>query len=274
MSNRWARRPPRSGPRSRSARTPPGSREDVGQAATRARRLSPKPPWGHRQGNIGPGPFPYNPPVLSGGSRELKSRASSSWIGKIGAFMDRAAFRPATLPDNLVTGLALVPPIAAGLVIYRVPAAEMLAIAVAAGAAGMVVAQLLWRHQRPRQLSGALIASLFGVALVGAGASLLVSVEIVVLATILELLRARYIPAIRAQAGLIAFAVVLLVTGGGPLKYLDPNGTTNRLDPIDTWYRWGRDTWEARRRRPKNRRAHDRTPGTFPTRIPSSSWKT
>ena len=150
--------------------------------------------------------------------------------------MDRAAFRPATLPDNLVTGMALVPPIAAGLVIYRVPAAEMLAIAVAAGAAGMVVAQLLWRHQRPRQLSGALIASLFGVALVGAGASLLVSVEIVVLATILELLRARYIPAIRAQAGLIAFAVVLLVTGGGPLKYLDPNGTTNRLDPIDTWY--------------------------------------
>ena len=75
--------------------------------------------------------------------------------------MDRAAFRPATLPDNLVTGMALVPPIAAGLVIYRVPAAEMLAIAVAAGAAGMVVAQLLWRHQRPRQLSGALIASLF-----------------------------------------------------------------------------------------------------------------
>ena len=158
--------------------------------------------------------------------------------------MDRAAFRPATLPDNLVTGLALIPPIAAGLVIYKVPAAEMLAIAVAAGAAGMVVAQLLWRHQRPRQLSGALIASLFGVALVGAGASLLVSIEIVVLATVLELLRARYIPAIRAQAGLIAFAVVLLVTGGGPLKYLDPNGTTNRLDPIDTWYQlFHQSTW-------------------------------
>ena len=133
-------------------------------------------------------------------------------------------------------GLALVPPIAAGLVIYKAPAAEMLGIAVAAGAVGVVAAQLLWRHQRPRQLGGALIASLFGVALVGAGASLLVSIEIVVLAMILELLRARYIPAIRAQAGLIAFAVVLLATRGAPLTYFDPNGTTNPRDPIDTWY--------------------------------------
>jgi Na+-transporting NADH:ubiquinone oxidoreductase subunit NqrB len=174
--------------------------------------------------------------VVSGGSRELKSRASSSWIGKIGALLDRTAFRPGTLPDNLVTGFALLPPIAAGLVIFKAPAAEMLGVAVAAGVVGLVVSAVLWRHHRPRHVGGALIASLFGVALVGAGASLVVSVEIVVLATILELLRARYIPAIRAQAGLIAFAVVLLVTRGAPLTYFDPNGTTNARDPIDTWY--------------------------------------
>jgi Na+-transporting NADH:ubiquinone oxidoreductase subunit NqrB len=149
--------------------------------------------------------------------------------------VDRAAFRPATLPDNLVIGLALLPPIAAGLVIFRLPAAEMLAVALIGGLVGTIVAQVLWRHQRPRPGVGALIAAVFGVALVGAGARLIFAVEIVVLAVVLELLRARYIPAIRAQAGLIAFATVTLVTRGATLTYFDPSGGSNRRDPIATW---------------------------------------
>lgn len=156
-------------------------------------------------------------------------------MGKFGALVDRAAFRPATLPDDLVVGLALLPPIAAGLIIFRLPAAQMLAVALAAGVVGTIAAQLLWRRQRPGAGAGTLIAALFGVALVGAGASLVYSVEIVVLAVILELLRARYIPAIRAQAGLIAFVAVTLVTRGAPLTYFDPNGGANPRDPIATW---------------------------------------
>jgi Na+-transporting NADH:ubiquinone oxidoreductase subunit NqrB len=54
-------------------------------------------------------------------------------------------------------------------------------------------------------------------------------------------------PAIRAQSGLIAFAVIALLTRGAPFTYFDPNGTTNPRDPIDTWYQlfhqssWGLD---------------------------------
>ena len=186
------------------------------------------------------GRFAYNPLVLAffrmerGGSRELKARPSSSWAPRLGSFLDRAAFRPATLPDSLVTAIALLPAIVAGLIIFRVPALRMLAVAAAAGAVGVIAARWVWRRQR----SGAstVIAALFGVALVGAGASLYVTAEVALLAVALELLRARYIPAIRAQAGLIAFAVVALVTRGAPFTYFDPNGTTNSRDPIDTWY--------------------------------------
>lgn len=149
--------------------------------------------------------------------------------------MDRAAFRPGTLPDDLVIGGALLPPIVAGLVIFKVPAAEILAIAVAAGVIGILAGRLLWRGQRSRIGAGPLIAALFGVALVGAGASLAVVAEIVALAVVLELLRARYIPAMRAQAGLIAFAAVMLVNRRGTLAYLDPAGRGNTLDPIATW---------------------------------------
>ena len=56
--------------------------------------------------------MPTIPHVLSGGSRELKARPLSSWVVRLGHLLDRAAFRPATLPDDLVTGIALLPPIA------------------------------------------------------------------------------------------------------------------------------------------------------------------
>jgi Na+-transporting NADH:ubiquinone oxidoreductase subunit NqrB len=149
--------------------------------------------------------------------------------------VDRAAFRPSTLPDDLVIGLALLPPIVAGLVIFKAPAVEILGIAVAAGVAGIVVSQLLWRHQRPRSGAGPLIAALFGVALVGVGASVVLVAEIAALAVVLEVLRARYIPAIRAQAGLIAFAAVTLISRKATLIYFDPHGGDNTRDPIATW---------------------------------------
>ena len=177
-----------------------------------------------------------NPHVLSGGSRELKVRSPSSWFIKAGSLLDRAAFRPATLPGDLVIGIALLPAIAAGLIIFKTPALEMLGIALAAGTAGVIAARWLWRDQRPHPGAGPLIAALFGVALVGAGAGLIVSAEVAVLAVVLEVLRARYMPAIRAQAGLLAYAAIAIATRGAPLTYFDPNGTANPRDPIDTWY--------------------------------------
>jgi hypothetical protein len=95
---------------------------------------------------------------------------------------------------------------------------------------------LIWRGRAPHPGANLLLAPVFGIALIGAGAGLLISIEIAVLAVVLEVLRTRYMPVIRAQAGLIAFAVIALATRGAPLTYFDPNGGTNQLDPIDTWY--------------------------------------
>ena len=180
----------------------------------------PRPPASNPYRRSVRGLFAYNPNVLA----------------RTGAWLDRAAFKPASLPDDLVTGIALLPAVVAGLIIFRLPAAEMLGIAAAAGTVGLIIAHWLWRHQFPHPGASPLIAAIFGVALIGAGASLLVAVEIAVLAVALELLRARYMPGVRAQAGLLAYAAIALATRGAPFTYFDPNGGTNVQDPIGTWH--------------------------------------
>jgi hypothetical protein len=150
--------------------------------------------------------------------------------------VDRAAFSPASLPDDLITGIALAPPVIAGLIIFKLPAVEMLAVALAVGIAAHLIARWVWRRDLPRPQPSAVIAAVVGVALVGPGASLATSIEIAALAVILELLRARYIPAIRAQAGLLAFAAVALITRGAPLAYINPASGRSFLDPIAIWY--------------------------------------
>ncbi len=161
-------------------------------------------------------------------------------LAKVGVWLDRAAFKPASLPDDLVTVLALTPCVVAGMVIFRLSAVRMLAIALAIGTLGLMASYVVLRHQAPRRTASSLIAAVFGVALIGAGASLVISIEVAVLAVVLELLRARYMPAIRAQAGLIAFAAVALATRGAPFRYINPNGKTfgDPIDPIDTWFRF------------------------------------
>ncbi len=122
----------------------------------------------------------------------------------------------------MTIGIALAPPVAAGLIIFKLPAAEMLGTALAFGAGGQVAAYLLWHRQIPRPQASPMIAAVFGVALVGAGAPLAVSIAIAALAVMLELVRARYIPAIRAQSGLLAYAAVAIVTRGAPFAYVNP----------------------------------------------------
>jgi Na+-transporting NADH:ubiquinone oxidoreductase subunit NqrB len=160
-------------------------------------------------------------------------------LARAAAWLDRAAFNPASLPDDLVTGIALAPPVAAGLIIYKLPAAEMLAAALIFGIAGQLFARLIWRGQIPRPHASPLIAAVFGAALLGAGASLIFSIEIALLAVVLELLRAQYIPAIRAQAGLLAYAAIAVIAHSaphGPLTFTSPVNGKPFPDPIAIWF--------------------------------------
>jgi Na+-transporting NADH:ubiquinone oxidoreductase subunit NqrB len=157
-------------------------------------------------------------------------------LAQAGAWLDRAAFKPASLPDDLVTGIALLPAIVAGLIIFKLPAAEMLTVAGAVGGAGTLAAHWLWRHHSPHPGASPLIAAVFSVALIGAGASLTLTAEIAVLAVALELIRSRYASAIRAQVGLLAYAAVALVTRGAPFTYINPATGGPFGDPIATWY--------------------------------------
>ena len=174
----------------------------------------------------------------SGGSRELKARAPGSWLIKAGAWLDRAAFKPATLPDDLVTGIALLPAVFAGLVIFRLPAAQMLAIAAGAGALGLIASRWIWRSQFAHGGASPLLAAVFGVALVGAGAGPAVTAYVAGLAVVLELLRARFMPAIRAQAGLIAYALIAIATRGASSAYVNPANGAPFGDPLATWYQF------------------------------------
>jgi len=152
--------------------------------------------------------------------------------------LDRAAFKPQTLPDDLVTAIALTPPIAAGLIIFKLPALQMLAVAAAAGTLGLIASRILLRGQARHPGISVLLAPLFGVALVGTGASMIVTIEVAVLAVVLDFLRAQYMPAIRAQSGLLAYAVIALATRGGPSAYINPASGGRFGDPIATWYQF------------------------------------
>ena len=159
-------------------------------------------------------------------------------LARAGAWLDRAAFKPASLPNDLITAIALVPPLAAGLIIFKLPALEMLAVALVAGIAAYLAARWLWRGQGEHAPTSPILAPVFGVALIGAGASLLLTAEVAGLAAVLELLRARYMPLIRAQAGLLAFAAIALVTRGAPFAWINPANGKGSVDPIATWFRY------------------------------------
>ena len=160
----------------------------------------------------------------------------AAWLHAVAAWLDRAAFSPASLPDDLITGIALAPMVVAGLIIFKLPALEMLLVALSMGIGGILFARFVWRHDVPRPQPSPAIAALVGVALVGPGSSLGITVAIAAIAVILELLRARFIPAIRAQTGLLAFAALAVVSGGAPLVYVNPASQRSFFpDPIAIW---------------------------------------
>jgi hypothetical protein len=130
--------------------------------------------------------------------------------------------------------VALVPPVAAGAIFFRLVALEVVAVAIAAGVLAHLAARLLGLPLEDTPLMPALVA----VALVGTGASLAWAVAVAIVAAALELGRTRFVPAARLQVGILAYALVLIVSRGGPARYLTPAGTAAD-EPIRAWQHIG-----------------------------------
>src|SRR5581483_10760332 len=105
-------------------KAPPQSQQDVEGKATKGCRLFYRRPlWLLRmalKANLKAGVLPTIPCVLA---------RAAGWL-------DRVAFSPDTLPDDLVMGLALAPTVAAGLIIFKLAALEMLFVALIVGIVG------------------------------------------------------------------------------------------------------------------------------------------
>jgi electron transport complex protein RnfD len=127
--------------------------------------------------------------------------------------------------------MALAPPVVAGLILFRLSALEMLTVAVAMALAGHLAARLT----RLPVTRGLLPSSVIGVALVGPGAQLVWAAAVAALAATGELARARFVPRARVEVGIVAFALVLLVSWGGAAAYVAPGGTTPTPEPIRLW---------------------------------------
>src|SRR5262245_23630582 len=141
----------------------------------------------------------------------------------------RLAAAPGAAPPGVVMAVALLPSLVAGLILFRLTALTLLAIAVAA-ALGAHVAVRLLRWPRPIQPG---LAAVVGVALVGPAAPLIWAAAVAVLAAGLELAGARL------QAGVLAYGLVLLVSRGAPAVYVSPGATAPTAEPIRLWLQSG-----------------------------------
>jgi len=154
-------------------------------------------------------------------------RAALTCVKRIGA-------EPESASPSLVAAIALVPSVAAGAILYRLVAIEVVAIAVVAGLLAHLAARLLGQP-----LDGSpLLPALVGVALVGSGAAPTWAAAVAIVAAAFELGRARLVPAARLQVGILAYAVVLLISGGGPAVYAAPGGGAT-AEPIHLWLKLG-----------------------------------
>jgi NQR2, RnfD, RnfE family len=154
--------------------------------------------------------------------------------GGVLSWLRRVGIEPESSPPSLVAGLALAPPVIAGVLLFRLTALEMLAIAAAAGLAAHLAARLL-----DQRLDGTpLLPAFVGVAIVGSGAPLPWAAVVAAAAAAFELGRARFLPAARLQVGLVAYALVLLLSSGGPAVYQTPAGVP-MAEPILLWLQSG-----------------------------------
>jgi hypothetical protein len=133
------------------------------------------------------------------------------------ASLERVVVDPVPTSAALVTGVALLPCVIAGLILFRLVAVEMLVIGMATTMAGVLAARLL------RLPSGPLVApALVGIGLLGASAPVMWAAIVAALVVGIELARARAVPGAKLQVGLLAYALALLASHSGVAAYVTP----------------------------------------------------
>lgn len=143
-------------------------------------------------------------------------------------------FQPASLPPDVLTALALLPPIVAGLLLFRWQAFYMLVIAVVTG----FVAELLALRLKWSLGASPILVAIVGVGLCGPVAALVWPAVIAVMAAILELLRSRLAPVMRVHTGLLAYSIVFLASNGATAAYVRPGTMQLFPEPITQWSRF------------------------------------
>lgn len=132
---------------------------------------------------------------------------------------------------GLVAGFALLPPVAAGLILFRVVALEMLAAALIFAVAGHLAARLSGLPVVASLVPPAVI----GVAMVGPKAPLAWPALVAALAVTGELARGRFAPNARIQVGIAAYALVLLVSWGGAGAPVVASWPGSVADPVQLY---------------------------------------
>jgi NQR2/RnfD/RnfE family subunit of NADH-ubiquinone oxidoreductase len=148
--------------------------------------------------------------------------------------MERVAFRPQTLPPSVLFGLALLPPLGAGIAVFGLPAAVDLGIAIAVGAAFDAIARLL-RHPPPLS---PIVTAAVAVALIGPAAQPWWAAVVAATAGVFEVARGLAPkPALPLSSGLLAYAVVYLAGHGRLGAYLAPGRSSRPFpEPIRLWH--------------------------------------
>jgi hypothetical protein len=153
---------------------------------------------------------------------------------KLAAQLDRVAFRPDSLGADTVMALALTPPLLAGLVLFRLPALEILAIAVGVGGTVHLLARVL--HQP--LVTSPVLPAIVGVALCGPGSPLLWPLAIALATSGLEVARGRLVPQAGIHTGVLSYSILFLASGGAMASYLKPAGMIRFPEPIQQWSRF------------------------------------
>ncbi|HEX6488652.1 MAG TPA: RnfABCDGE type electron transport complex subunit D [Candidatus Dormibacteraeota bacterium] len=150
--------------------------------------------------------------------------------------MGRLAFRPDSLEPSLVYVIALLPPVAAGLVLFGLPAAYDAALAVAIG--GVFHGALRLAKHPP--VMSPIVTALVGVALIGPGAAWWWAAVVAGAACILETARTfAPRPALPFSSGLLAYAAVYLAGHGAVGSYLAPGRSGRHFpEPIALWHQF------------------------------------
>ena len=125
----------------------------------------------------------------------------------------------------------MVPSLIAGLLLFHLVAAEMLAIGAAAGVGAHLVARLAKQQVQVSPV----IPALIGVALVGAACPLVWVAAVAVAASLLEVARGRLLAAARVETGLISYAIFFIAGRGILGSYLNPGSSRPLAEPIRLW---------------------------------------